>query len=81
MKKRKKNIGGALLEGLGELVLTAVCFAIGALVLSLFGVTLDAPSLDGDLVVLLGTLIFLAVFLAIYALVQWFKKIICQKRK
>ena len=80
MKKRKVRIGEALLEILVELLMTLIFFGIGALILYLFGVNLDAPSLDGDLIVLLGIVAFAAVFGAIFALVAYIKKIFTKKR-
>lgn len=81
MKKDKKKIGEALLEGLTEIVLTMICLGIGAFVISLFGVDLYSPNIDGDLVVLLGIVVLFVIFGIVYALVQWFKKIIGGKRK
>lgn len=80
MKKRKVRIGEALLEILVELLMTLIFFGIGALILYLFGVNLDAPNLDGDLIVLLGIVAFAAVFGAIFALVAYIKKIFTKKR-
>ena len=72
MKRTKKQIGLSLLEGLGELLLTLLCFGIGALIVSLFGV--DIFAIDSDLLVLLGTAVFIAVFVAVYFLIQWIKR-------
>jgi len=71
MKRTKKEIGFALLEGLLELVLALFCFGIGALILSLCGVDF---TIDYDLVILLGVAVFLVVFIGAYFLVQWIKK-------
>ena len=73
MKRTKKQIGMALLEGLGELLLTLFCFGIGALILRLFGV--DVFAIDSDLLVLLGTAVFVGVFVAVYFLIQWIKRL------
>ena len=73
MKRTKKQIGMALLEGLGELLLTLFCFGIGALILSLFGV--DVFAIDSDLLLLLGTAVFVGVFVAVYFLIQWIKRL------
>ena len=85
MKKDKKKIGAVLLEGLleglAEIVLTLICFGIGAFIVSLFGVSLDSPNIDGDLIILLGIVVPVVIFGAVYTLVQWFKKIIGSKRK
>ena len=43
MKKGKKKNGAVLLEGFAEIVLTLICFGIGAFIVSLFGVSLDSP--------------------------------------
>lgn len=81
MKKGKKNIGRALLEGLAEIALTLIFFGVGACMISLFGVPLDSPNIDGDLIVLLGIVVLVVLFGAVCALVQWFKKIIDSNRK
>lgn len=74
MKKSKRKIDPALLEGLGEPVLTFICFGIGAFIVSLFGVELDSPDIDSNLIVLLGVVVLLIIFVIVYALVQRFKK-------
>ena len=73
MKRTKKQIGMALLEGLGELLLALLCFGIGALIVSLLGV--DVFAIDFELLVLLGTAVFVGVFVAVYFLVQWIKRL------
>ena len=75
MEKDKKRIGRALLEELGELVLTLVFLGIGLLVATLFGVDFKSPDTDYDLIVLVGVGVFLVVFVIIWALVQCIKKI------
>ncbi len=74
MKRTKKEIGMALLEGLCELVLALICFGIGALLLHLFGVDFTSADIDFDLIILIGVGVFFAVFIAVYFLVQWIKK-------
>lgn len=81
MKKDKKHIGWALLEGLGELVLTLIFLGIGIFVFGLFGVDFESPNIDYDLIILLGVVVFFVIFGTVCALVQWFKKIIGGKRK
>ena len=73
MNRTKKQIGMALLEGLGELLLALLCFGIGALIVSLLGV--DVFAIDFELLVLLGTAVFVGVFVAVYFLVQWIKRL------
>ena len=80
-KSKKKFFWRSLLEGLAEIVLTLICFGIGAFIVSLFGVSLDSPNIDGDLIILLGIVVPVVIFGAVYTLVQWFKKIIGSKRK
>lgn len=53
-KRRNKEVGERLGEAVLELVLTVVLFAVGALVLLLFGICPDSERIDGDTVVLLG---------------------------
>ena len=81
MKKDKKKIGAVLLEGLAEIVLTLICFGIGAFIVSLFGVNLDSPNIDGDLIILLGIVVPVVILGIVHALVQCFKKIIGSNRK
>ena len=81
MKKDKEKIREALLEGALEIVLTLICFGIGAFIVSLFGVNLDSPNIDYDLIILLGIVVLVVIFGTVHTLVQWFKKIIGSKRK
>ena len=76
MKKDKKKIKEALLEGLVELIFTVLFFGIGAFIVSLFGVDLDAPNIDFDLLCLLGIVVPIVIFCAVCALVKWVKKTI-----
>ena len=54
MKKDRKNIGKALLEGLGEIALTLGCLVLGAVIVSLFGGDVNFSKTDPDLLILLG---------------------------
>ena len=81
MKKAKKKIRTVLLEIVAEIVLTLLCFGIGTFIIGLFGVSLDSPNIDGDLIILLGIAAFLVIFGAICALVAWFKKKAINKSK
>ena len=81
MKKDKKKLKEAFFEGLLELVLTVIFFGIGALIFSAFGVELDLPNIDFDLIVLLGIVVLLVSFGIVYSLVQWMKKIIKGKQE
>ncbi|MBE6576816.1 MAG: hypothetical protein E7653_01595 [Ruminococcaceae bacterium] len=81
MKKDKKNLKEAFLEGLLEIVLTLVFFGIGALIVSAFGIELDSPSIDFDLIVLLGIIVLVAVFGLVCVLVQFLKKTVKGKQK
>lgn len=73
MKKQKPKFREAIAEVFLELLVTLLCLGIGALILALFGVDFSSPGLDWDLVVLLGCAVFIAVLVAVYALVQWIK--------
>lgn len=79
MKKDKKKIGEALLEALGELVLMLIFFGIGILIMGLFGVELDSPGLDDELIILSGIIAFVVIFAIIWIPLQWIKKIIKSK--
>ena len=54
MKKDKNKIKENFFEGLTELVFALVFFGIGALILHIFGIDLDAPNIDFDSIVLIG---------------------------
>ena len=81
MKRDKSKFKEAFFEGLLEIVLTLIFFGIGALVVSTFGVELDSPNIDFDLIVLLGIIVPVVVFGLVHALVQWLKKTIKSKQK
>ncbi len=80
MKKDKKHIGLALLEGLGELVLTLLSLGIGVFIVGLFGVDFESPNINYELIILLGLAVFFVIFGIICAFVQWIKKILRGKR-
>lgn len=65
---------GCLGEIVWELILTAVFFGIGWLILSLLGIELDAEGVDADLVTLLGIGALLAVFGVIYLVTRFIKR-------
>lgn len=74
MKKDKKQIGWAILEALGELVLTLLCMAIGAVIVGMFGVDLTSENTDFDLITLLGLVVFFAILAGIGCLIHLLKK-------
>jgi len=74
MKKDRKNIGKALLEGLGEIALTLGCLVLGAAIVSLFGGDVNFSETDPDLLTLLGVVVSFPIFIVIYYVVQWIKK-------
>ena len=81
MKKDKNKFKEAFFEGLLEIVLTLIFFGIGALIVSAFGIELDSPNIDFDLIILLGIVVPFAIFGIVCSLVQWLKKIIKGKQK
>ena len=74
MSEGNKSFGARLGEGAIELVLeiviTAVFFGVGALILWLFGVNIDFESADLDLIVLVGVAVFFAVFAVVAVIVK-----------
>ena len=80
MKKDRKRFKDALLEGLLEFVLSLVCFGLGALIVALCGFGERIADMDFELIVLLGIVVALAVFAAVYALVQGVKKWVKAKK-
>ena len=81
MKKDKKKLKDAFFEGLLEIILTLIFFGIGAIIVSAFGIELDAPNIDFDLIVLLGIIVLAVALIFAFALVKWLKKIIKGKQK
>lgn len=81
MKKDKSKIKEAVLEGILEIILTAVCFGIGALIFSLLGIKIDSPNIDFETIVLLGIIAPVLLFAIINGVVQWVKKITHRKKQ
>ncbi len=73
MKKDKKRVSEILLEIILELVLTAVFVGIGFLVLHLFGIDASIENIDFELIALIGVAIFIIIFIAAYAIINWIK--------
>ena len=69
-----KKAGNAALEILGELVITAVLFAIGAGILILLGNKKAVADMDPDMTALLGALVVLAVFGMVFAVASAVRK-------
>lgn len=74
MKRSKSERKEALMDALLEVVVAVVLFGLGALVLSLFGVELDA--VDGDTVLLIGVGV-----MALLGAVVWVVEILKKKKK
>lgn len=73
--KNKSKFREIVLEIVCELVLTLICFGLGALILRLFGVDGKAlTEFDSDLVILIGIAVPVVIFIAVYYLVQFLKK-------
>lgn len=69
-----KKAGNAALEILGELVITAVLFAVGAGILILLGDKTAVADMDPDMTALLGALVVLAVFGMVFAVASAVRK-------
>lgn len=84
-KEKKEQIKNGLIEVFLELVVYGIFFLIGAVIIGLFGVNLDDPSVDGDLVVLIGIVVPLVVFAALAGIVSFcvkkIKKVIRKKKE
>ena len=80
MKPKKRKIREALVEALLEIVLTAICLALGALVLHLFGVDFSMWQTDPDTLILTGVFAFFFVLLLVCIIVQWAKSVAKSKR-
>lgn len=85
MKTDKNKFKENLLEGIFELVFTAIFFGIGAIIIyfagSLFGFKIDLSDMDLDTVVFIGIVTPIVVFLIISYLTQSIKEKIKEKRK
>ncbi len=81
MKNKKQKLRAVLSEALGEILVTLICFGIGAGILALLGVHMDSDALDFDLIVLIGIVVPAVLFGVIAALVQCIKKAFGRKRK
>ena len=80
MKPKKRKVREALVEALLEIVLTAICLALGALVLHLFGVDFSMWETDPDTLILTGVFAFFFVLFLVCIIVQWAKSIAKSKR-
>lgn len=72
MKKPKGKIKEALLDMLLEIIIGAVFFGIGAVIVSIFGIGLIKT--DPELIMLIGIVVFFVVFFLAYTLIQRIKK-------
>ena len=66
MKNKHHRIRNLLLEILGEIVITVLFFGIGWLILRGFGIDFSWDSNLPDVAIFLGSIIFLATFLAYF---------------
>ena len=72
-EKHRGAIKNELTEGLMELILTLVCFAIGAVVLALTGLS-DCDA-DGELSVLIGGAVLVVIALVAFGIYKLIKKL------
>ncbi len=76
----RKKTGLLLLKGLGELILELVLafifLLIGSVILDPFGENIDSLNIDPELLILLGSVVFLAIFGIVWGLTRLIKKII-----
>jgi uncharacterized membrane protein len=73
MSDKKKSPFWTAVQEIGwEVLLTVVCFGIGALILWACGMDLETI-MENDWVVVLGCGVFLVLFVAVYALVSFIK--------
>ncbi len=70
MKKDKGRFKEALLEALGEIIISAVFFGLGALIIILFGVEFEWAETAPDTVILIGITVFFVIFAIIFVLVK-----------
>ena len=80
--KNKQKLKEAFTDALGEIIGIFLFFGIGAVVIFLFGGSIDSESFDFDLIALIGIAAFAAValvVLAIFALTKVINKKIAQK--
>lgn len=67
-----KKFLGALLEGILELALAVGCYFIGALIFGWLGISFEGMD---DILVLIGSLVFVALLIGIIALVHFIKRL------
>ncbi len=70
---KKEKILGCLGEILGELIITAVFFGLGWLILAALGIEIDSESVDFELIILLGIGVFAAAGAVIYLITKLMK--------
>lgn len=85
MKKKSNLIWGALLEGLGELLITLVFLMIGTVIVGVFLGEPTAEKTDPYTLTFIGIVVFFIIFgslaCAIYAVVRFFVKKIKKRNK
>ena len=85
MKKKSKLNWGALLEGLGELLITLVFLMIGTVIVGVFAGEPTAEKTDPDTLTFIGMVAFFIIFgglaCTIYAVVRFFVKKIKKRNK
>ena len=79
MKKDKKPFREVLLQVIIELLLTLTIFGIGALIISLMGISLDSAYLDFETICLIGIFAPIILYIIIYATIKWIKKVFKKK--
>lgn len=72
-QNKKSKIVNNLLEGLLEIAIAIVCFGIGLLALWLLGIDFYTLFAEGELVILVGCIIFIAILLLVYFTAQKIK--------
>lgn len=83
-KEREQHKGRAMLEVLGELVLTFVCLVIGFVIVGMFDINIEyfkSLNTDFELLILIGLLPILVSYGIAWLLVRLIKRIFKRRQK
>lgn len=80
-QNKKSKISANLVEALLEIVIAIVSFAIGMLVLWLFGVDLNWIADNSELAVLIGCAVFIFLLIVVCVVINGIKKLIHRNQK
>lgn len=80
-QNKKPTISANLVEALLEIAIAIVLFAIGILVLWLFGVDLNCVGENIELALLIGCVVFVLLLTVVYFAIRGIKKLVHRTKK